>query len=168
MDLGASIVGITIILICIIPFVLISRNSRKKKQQLVEKLSNYGEKNKYKISRYDLWRNSAIGIDDTALGVVFTRKTKDQETWQQIDLIEIQKCRLINSGRTVSHTNGNHKVIERLELAFTHRDKSKPETILEFYNTAYDSLTLSGELQLAEKWCAIFNDRIAAVVPQKQ
>jgi hypothetical protein len=28
----------------------------------------------------------------------------------------------------------------------------KPEVSLEFYNTDYDQLTLSGELQLAQKW----------------
>jgi hypothetical protein len=42
-------------------------------------------------------------------------------------------------------------VIDRIELIFSFNNH-RPELSLEFYNTDYDQLTLSGELQLAEKW----------------
>lgn len=84
-----------------------------------------------------------------------------------ITLSEVQKCRVINSESTVNHTGGTHKVIEKLELTFTYRDKGKPEAVLEFYNTDSDSLTLTGELQLAEKWNKIANDCLSAIPLQK-
>ncbi|MBV6474386.1 MAG: hypothetical protein JPMHGGIA_02692 [Saprospiraceae bacterium] len=168
MDLGTTIVGIVIILICIIPFALMSINSRKKEKKLIQGLSDIANRNNCKISRHELWNNSIIGIDDTVLMIFFTRKSKDNETSQQINLTEIQKCRVINSSRTVSNKEGNFKVVEKLELAFSFQDKSKSEVVLEFYNADYDSLTLMGELQLVEKWCKIFNDKISEMTKQKK
>jgi len=168
MDLGTTITGIVIILICIIPFALMSINSRKKEKKLLQGLTEIAERNNCKISRYELWNSSTIGIDDTSLIIFYTRKSKDIETSQQINLVEIQKCRLVNLSRTVSNKDGNFKVIDKLELAFSFQDKNRNELILEFYNADYDSLTLTGELQLAEKWCKIFNDKISEMIKQKK
>lgn len=168
MDLGTTIVGIVIILICIIPFALMSINNKKKEKKLLQGLSALAERNSCKISRYELWNNSTIGIDDTSVTIFYTRKSKDNETSQQINLAEIQKCRVINSNRTVSNKEGNFKVVEKLELAFSFQDKTISEVVLEFYNADHDSLTLMGELQLVEKWCKIFNDKISEMTKQKK
>lgn len=168
MDLGTTIVGIVIILICIIPFALMSINNRKKEKKLLQGLTEIAESNNCKISRYELWNSSTIGIDDTSLMIFYTRKSKDIETSQQINLAETQKCKLVNSSRTVSNKEGNFKVVEKLELAFSFQDKSKSEVALEFYNADHDSLTLMGELQLVEKWCKIFNDKISEMTKQKK
>lgn len=168
MDLGTSIVGVIIILICIIPFALMSINRRKKERKLLQGLTEIAQRNNCKISRYELWNNSTIGIDDTTLMIFYTRKSKDIETSQQINLAEIQKCRIVNLSRTVSNKDGNFKVTEKLELAFSFQDKNRGEVVLEFYNTDYDSSTLTGELQLVEKWCKLFNDKISETSKQKK
>jgi len=69
MELGTTIVGIVIILICIIPFALMSINNKKKEKKLLRGLSAFAERNSFKISRYELWNNSTIGIDDTSLTI---------------------------------------------------------------------------------------------------
>ncbi|MCC6754323.1 MAG: hypothetical protein IT266_10120 [Saprospiraceae bacterium] len=163
MDLGTTITGIIILLICIIPFVIMYLNNQKREKKLLQELSTFAERNNCKISQHELWNNnSLIGIDETANMIFFIKKLKGNEIMQQINLTEIQKCRVINSGRTVSNKNGSHKVVDKLDLAFTFHDKNKEEIIVEFYNADYDSLTLSGELQLVEKWCKIINDRISS------
>lgn len=167
MDLGTLIIGIVFILICIIPFALMIINSRKKEKKQLNGLSDIAQKSKCKLSRYDFWHNSSIGIDDTAYMVFFTRKSKDIETSQQINLTEIKTCRVLNSTRTWSSNDGNNKVIDKLELAFSFHDNQKHEVALEFYNADYDSLTLSGELQLVEKWCGIMNDKISEISKSK-
>ncbi len=168
MELGTTIVGIVIILICIIPFALMSINNKKKEKKLLRGLSAFAERNSFKISRYELWNNSTIGIDDTSLTIFYTRKSRDIETSQQINLAEIQKCRVINSSRTWSNKDGNFKVIDKLELVFSFQDKGKNEVVLEFYNAEYDSSTLTGELQLVEKWCKIFNEKISEMTKPKK
>ena len=162
MDIGTSIIGIILILTCIIPFVIMNINSRKREKKLLHELFTFAERNNCKISQHELWNNSLIGIDETANVIFFTKKLKDNEISQQINLTEIQKCRVVNSSRTVNNKDGNFKVVDKLELAFTFHDKNKVEIIIAFYNADYDSLTLSGELLLAEKWCKIINDKISA------
>jgi len=51
-------------------------------------------------------------------------------------------------------------VVDKLELSFYPVEKGKPEISIEFYNDEYDSLTLSGELQLAEKWEKLLNEQL--------
>lgn len=106
-------------------------------------------------------------MDEAAHIIFFTRKVKETETLQTIHLAEVQKCRVINSGRVVSQTVGNHQVIEKLELEFAYWNKVKTATVLEFYNTDSDSLTLTGELQLAEKWNKIVNNCLSVIPLQK-
>lgn len=145
-----------------------SINSRKKEKKLLQGLTEIAERNNCKLSRYELWNNSTIGIDDTSLMIFYTRKSKDIETSQQINLAETQKCRVINLSRTVRNKEGNFKVVEKLELAFSFQDINRGDVVLEFYNADYDSLTLTGELQLVEKWCKLFNDKISELSKQKK
>jgi hypothetical protein len=159
MDLGASIVGMIVILICTIPFVLISVNNRKKGEELRQRLFDFAKKSNFTVNRFDSWHRSSIGIDDQNDVIFFTRTVKDQAFLQQINLSEIQKCRVIITRKTASSSGG----IDILELAFTYQNKQKSDVILEFYNAAHDSLTLSGELQMVEKWGKIVNDKIAVV-----
>ncbi len=156
MDLGASFVGMIVILICIIPFILISINNRKKDEKLRLKLFDFAQRSNFVVTRYDLWHHSSIGIDDQNEVIFFTRTVKEQAFLQQINLSEIQKCRVIITRKTASSSGG----IEKLELAFTYQNKQKQDVFVEFYNAAYDSLTLSGELQMVEKWGKIVNDKI--------
>ncbi|MCC6690035.1 MAG: hypothetical protein IT235_00755 [Bacteroidia bacterium] len=168
MDLGTTIVGIIITIICIIPFALISISRKKKEKKLLQELTEFAEKNNCKISRYELWNSSTIGIDDTSLMIFYKKKSEEINISQQVTLSEIQKCRVSNSSRTVSNKNGNYTVVEKLGIGFLYHDKNKNEVVLEFYNADYDSLTLTGELQLAEKWCNLFNEKISEIAKQKK
>lgn len=167
MDLGTTIVGVIFILICIIPFALISINGRKKEKMFLQKLLDLASVNNFKISRYELWNNSIIGIDDNAFMVLFIKKSNNVETSQQINLAEIQRCRVINSSRIVSNKEGSFKVTEKLELAFSFQEKSKDEVALEFYNANQTNGTLMGELLLVEKWSKIFNDKLSEIKNKK-
>lgn len=167
MDFGTTIVGVIVLLICIIPFVVLNKNNRNRKKLVADRLSQLAERSNCSISQYDIWNNSAVGIDDTTHQAFFTRKINDSETAHQINLLEVQKCRVMNTGKAVNRAEGNQKVIEKLELVLTYRDKDKRETVLEFYNRDFDSLTLTGELQLTEKWGKIFNDTVLAFSMQK-
>jgi hypothetical protein len=44
---------------------------------------------------------------------------------------------------------------------------NKPDVILDFYNSGYDSLTLRGEIQLAEKWAEIANSMKVPAVQKR-
>ena len=162
MDFG-TIIGLVLLLIIVLAVVIVNSNKKNKKKQFVQTLFDLAEKSKCKISEHDLWNNTLIGIDKEAHKLFFIRKTADNAISNEIDLIGIQKCRVINSSRVVTNNETNHTVIDKLELALTSPDAKIADTILEFYNTNRDNLFLNGELQLTEKWVAIVNENIAGI-----
>ena len=151
------------ILICAILFVIINSNKKKKTRQYLLPLNSLAEKDNCKISQYDIWSDSVIGIDETQNVVFAIRKTKEKETSIAVNLAEVFRCSVAEISRTSGPKEGNIKAFDLIELVFTNKDKSKADRIVEFYNANSDRLTLTGELQLAEKWCKIANDKIASI-----
>ena len=166
MDL-TTIITIAIILFCIVLFVLQSRKKKQKEAQLLQPLFELAEKNNCKISKHERLNNSFIGIDELANIVFVVSNVNNIESSQQIDLADILKCRVIESSRSVSTKEGSIKVVDKSELSLVNPDKNKPDTKVEFYNADYDRLTLTGEVQLSEKWCKILNDKIAELAKVK-
>ena len=164
MDLGVTLTGVIIVLLCIIPFVVMSQNSKRKKQQKLQNLFDFAAKNEGNITQHDLWHKSSIGLDETNKTIFFIRILQDKAITQVVKLGDMQKCQLINTGRTLNEQESPIKVIDKLELAFTPRDKQQATIVLEFFKVDSDSLTLTGELQLAEKWANLTNVHINALV----
>jgi hypothetical protein len=48
--------------------------------------------------------------------------------------------------------NGVDEAIETISLVFPYKDRAKPVVQFEFYNIAYDRLSVYGEFELAKKW----------------
>jgi len=161
MDLG-TILGLTSLAICIFVILLLISYSKKKKKQFFQKLFDLAGKSNCKISESDHWNETLIGIDKEVNKLFFIRKTGDKDVNLEIDLADIQKCRLVNSSRMVTSKESTNNVIDKLELVLTRRDLKAEDTVLEFYNTNRDNLFLNGELALSEKWAAVINKSIEA------
>ena len=165
MDLGSTITAVVIVLICVLPSILMSRKNKKKKQQFLEALSDFARKSNSKISRHDIWHSAAIGIDQESAIIFFSKKTNGSALLQQVSLNDIRDCRLINTGTV----NGEHyTAIDKLELAFNYHDKSREQTVFEFYAADATVSNLSGELELANNWLKIVNDTISALPQRKK
>lgn len=162
MDLGTAIVAIIIILICIAPFIYINSKNRKREKLLLQSITDAAGHHESKITRYDLWGNSVIGIDEKNFSVYYKRVKEEQEQMEHIQLSQIQKSCVTSTSRVVTEKDGSYKIPEKLDLTLTYHDRSRGELSLEFYNANHDSLILSGELQLVEKWNGILNDAITA------
>ena len=167
MDSGTIIFVAILVLSCVIPLVIVNRNKSKKEKLFFRALTDLAEKSNCRISEYDLWRNTEIGIDKAARKLFYIRNMENEEVKKEINLAEIQKCRVFNSSRTVINNSSNQIVTERLELAFVNRDKNVPDVTLEFYNSTTDSLYLNGEIQLTEKWAGIINSVLTSDSPKR-
>ena len=167
MDLGSTITALVIVLVCIIPFIIMGIKNRKKKQQFFKALLDLAHENSYSISRHEIWADTAIGIDDKAAVLFFTKKTGGSQMREQVSLSAIQECRLIKRGVTEGKTD-NYTTIDMLGLGFTYHNKSKEDTVFEFYSSNESTPTLSGELDLAKHWQKISNDKIAGLQQGKK
>jgi hypothetical protein len=159
MDLGSTIIGVVIIIICALPFIMINRSRKKREKQFLQSLSKIAAYNNCKIDQHEIFGYFSIGIDETKKNVFFSRQTKDKMEEQSIDLNEIQNCKVINTSRTFKNNNGNQRVIDKLELSFIPTAKNTSEITLEFFN-ADESLQYSGELQSIEKWSELINSQL--------
>lgn len=153
MDIGITITGAILIAICILPFVLMGRNSRKQEKLLFQSLSNIAAKQNCKITQHEYCEEYIIGIDESSNYLFFFKRVKDKEISEQINLTEIQSCKIVNTSRS----NGNEKIIEKLELSLLPSTKNKENIILELYN--YDErMQLGDDFLLIERWAKKINE----------
>lgn len=164
MDTGISILGVVVLALFILPFVIIRRNRKQTERKFLQALSTLAEKSNCSISEYETWNNRyAIGIDKGAHKVFFVgKKDNNDNVENEVDLSLVQNSRVINTNRSIRNGKESYQVIEQLELCFDFTDNSLPRKTLMFYNAKHESLTVAGELQLAEKWAQIVNSVIAS------
>jgi len=163
MDSSTILTSGIFILFCMILYVLVNRSKKKKEKQLLIPLRSLAETDNCEISHYDIWNDSVIGIDKTKNIVLSIRKTKEKETSVVVYLADFFRCKVTEVSRTSGSKEGNIKAFDRIDLVFNSKDKNKSDINVEFYNANTDRLTLTGELQVAEKWCKIANDRIRSL-----
>ncbi len=163
MSLSLIIVSALCLLLFLLILVLTSNNKKKKQSKFLDPLNSLAESANCKISQYDIWNDSVIGIDNTRNFVFAIRKTIDNEASVAINLAEIFRCKISEVSRTTGPKEGNFIAFDRIDLVFTCKDKSKADVVVEFYNANTDRLTLTGELQLAQKWCMLVNNLTAAL-----
>lgn len=159
MNITSVLFGAIAIIICVLPFVMLNRNKKKRDAQLLLSLSNIAAQNNCRIDKRDIFGSFAIGMDETNNFVFFHRHTKEKEVEKFVDLDEVQSCKVINTSRTIRNKGGNQKVIDKLELSFRPKTPNKPEIKFEFFNSDV-SVQLSGELQSIVKWSNLINDRL--------
>jgi hypothetical protein len=155
MDIGITITGAILIAICMLPFVLIGRNRRKQEKLLFQSLSNIAAKQNCKITVHECCEEYIIGLDETSNFLFFFKKIKDKEISKQINLAEIQNCKTINTSRS----NGNEKIIDKLELSLIANTKKTPDILLELYNSD-DRMQLGDDFLLIERWAKKLNERL--------
>ncbi len=162
-DLGSTLIGALIIVICTIPFIIMGKSRNKKAKQLLNSLHNNASQHNCQITQHEVFGDFAIGMDKEHNALFFARRLKDSEEKQFVDLSKIKNCEIINSGRTIRTKNGNkngtHTIIDRLELGFTPIVKNEPEIKWEFFN-ADINYQPNGELIAMRQWSKNINEQL--------
>lgn len=159
MDKGSAIMGAVLIALIIIPFIIYSRNARRKKSQLLKQLKALASANNGQISRYEFSGHTLIGIDENKRLVFFIKKVHDQMTEQFVDLNGIQEVKIYNGGKVINNQNAEVRIGDKLEMGFIPREPGQQTTKLEFFNVK-DNFQLHTELQTAEKWAEEINSML--------
>jgi len=162
MDLN-NILGWSITILAIAGLVVYIRiRSRNRKKRAFSVLESFARERNCTIATYDHWDKTLIGIDKKATNkLFFIRSLPAKEIRMSLDLSEIIDCRMVITERKIKFKKDTVNVIDRIEVVFSPYNQ-KPDIVLEFYNTDYDHLTLSGELQLAQKWTGMLKSIIYA------
>lgn len=133
-------------------------NIKKKKQEklLRDRMNEIAQKSNCTISTYEQWKDLQIGLDEKSGTLFFIRNTKDHETMSEVDLSQVQNARVLKAERIVTNGSDKYTAVDKVDLTLMPRN-SRSEQALAFFNSSYDSPTIQGELQLAEKWSEIVN-----------
>jgi hypothetical protein len=161
MSLGLIITGVICVLLILVIYISTSKNRKKKYNEYIVPLLQFAEANNCTVTTTDIWNTSVIGIDDHRGFVFFIQKSGDGENKAVINLADVFRCKVAEISRITSPKEGSLKVFDRIDLVVTYKDKGKPDSSIEFYSSKTDRLTLAGELQMAEKWCGIINNKSA-------
>ncbi len=152
MDKGIVLVTIIFLAVIILPFLIVGYSKKKKKNRFINIIRAMAEKSGCTITRHEISNNFIIGMDDSSGCLFFYKKETDREISREINLKNFKSCKLANISRTVEDNKNNYHMAHKLELCFYPVEANQPDEIIEFYNDEYDSLTLTGELQVIEKW----------------
>jgi len=147
------IIGWSIVALAITGLIVFIRLRKKgSERKNIEPLLLYAKENNAEISNFDAWDKTLIGIDNKEINTLFfIRNIPGNETRVKITLSEVSGCRIFNTERKMKYNDTTVSLIDRIELIFSFNNH-REELSLEFYNSNYDHLTLTGELQLAQKW----------------
>jgi hypothetical protein len=160
MDKGSTIIGLGIIVLTIIPFIIYYLYKKMKKMKFLKDFVRLSEREKFKISQKEMWKNCyAIAIDTESKKLLYFNKLKDKEKSALIDLSKVERCRIVSTDRTVKNLNENNIPTNRLELVFTFNNSAMPEKVLEFYNRA-EFRPSADEFSHIESWLNIVNSNL--------
>lgn len=142
--------------------VLVIFRNKSKERKALAPLRAFAAENETRIAECDWWDKTVIGIGaGEPKALFFIRMQPDRVIREKIDLMDVSDCRMYKRARQVSYKKENISVVDRIELLLSFYDR-RPGLTLEFYNNDYDSLTLTGELQQAQKWTALVKSVIKA------
>jgi len=162
MDYFNLAVWVTVIMTLIALAIHFYYRNKLRSENKLALLKSFAEENGSTITQHDSWDQTHIGVDDREnMKLFFIRGTAINDTREVIGLADVERCHLRKEVRNVTQHKERILVIDKIELILSFSDMKKQPVRLEFYNNDYDSLTLSGELQMAEKWERIINDTIS-------
>jgi hypothetical protein len=159
MDIGSILLGIVVTAAISFPFALMIRGQRKRTRRILNHLSELANKHNAKLGLHEVCGELVIGFDDNQNKLFFLKIINEQHTEAIIDLQDVQHCKLVNNSKVLYREKGNVNLIDKISIAFTFKTKGKTEESLLIYD-ADESLQLTGELQLGEKWVSLINDRL--------
>lgn len=159
MEIGNIIIGVVLTSVCIIPFVLIKQNRKRKEKKLLKIIHDMAAEQQCHIDHHEVLGEMAIGMDSVKRFVFFFKANDNTLQTHFINLAEIRTCRAGNASKAVSSKDSHFSVIDKVQLIFTPVVKSKPEVAWNLYD-AEESTQLFGELEMVEKWVALINNTL--------
>ena len=152
MDSETTIIGIILVLICIVPFLVITKKKATKRKNKLKILINSVQKMNGAIYKNEFWNHYGIGLDKTNKMLYFSTQSDEENSYDVINLKSIATCSIIKK-----QDNSNSITGLGLQLDFT--DKSKPAVYLSFYERDRN-IVLVNELDLIQRWSTTINEQL--------
>jgi hypothetical protein len=157
-DRATAIIGIISVALFALPFVLDYRRRKRKGAQQLNALREFARQHNSDIHEHEAYGDDVLGLDTRRNVLLHQSERMGQLVSQHIPLAQVRACSVVKSERSRKGAQ-DQSGIERVELNLTSKDKNLPGASILLY-TASLGAQLNGEIQLAEKWSALVNDRL--------
>lgn len=160
MDFGVLTIGIISVLIFVVPFLIFNLHRRNSTKRLMNAFIDEASKRKIQISESDIWnRTYCIGVDPVSKHLLYNKTNDYTPELVQINLNEVSKCRIVNNTHIAKNDNQKVAVTDAISLAFNYKNQSKPEVLIEIYDSRSSKGGVAAEeAQIAEKWERLVNN----------
>ncbi len=159
MESGMLIMCVVLTALLISPFIFFRDGKRKSRtKNLLNNLADMAKIENCNVSMHEVWNDAAIGINKEAHKLFYVQGKESAITHIMVHLEDIKRSRVSVVSRTIERKSDSQKIIEKISIVLEHKSSVHPDVILSFYDADTDGLTLSGELQLAEKWNGIIGE----------
>lgn len=155
MNVTIIIIGLAILGVFIVPTVYISYSASRKKKKFLSLITEFAENQSCKISDYDQWKDSCIGIDRDKHKIFYISKNSGNLVKTEISLQDVAKCKLKGVNMTGNTISDSHKAIDEIVLCYNFKDPDKKDISVEYFKISTDFTIVDDDLKLAEKWLKI-------------
>ena len=111
------------------------------------------------ISKYEIFSNSIIGLDENVNVLCFLRKRIAGEYFLEVDLSKYTKVEVEQRNHQEGENHTMQTLVDEIVLKFYPKSSSDKIALIELYNRK-EMQILSGEIQLAQEWAHFLNNRI--------
>ena len=157
MDVISAIVGVAILVLCALPFILMSRARNKNNIRLIEKLKSLAAEYEGAISTFEVGSVFAIGLDEVSRRVYLVRNLDGSVEYESISLAPFQACEIVQDTHLYENNGESITVIDKINLMFTGGKNNPQSAVLNLFD-ADRTIELQGELQLARSWRSKINE----------
>ncbi len=160
MDITILLIGIASLAVFIVPIYFLQRANRREELNKQKSFKKLAEQNGVTVSKFDLWNENGIGIDQNKKKVFVTNTLNEKPVNSTIDLSDYVSCKLVNDSRTVKTKHNKTTVVERISLNLKSANSTQTDTAIVFFDKNV-SPSLNNEFMLAESWEKLLNEIIS-------
>lgn len=165
MESGMLIMGVVLTALFITPFIFFRDGKRQSRtKNLLNHLTDLAKAENCNVSKHEVWNDAAIGINNETHKLFYVQGQEPSVVRTLVHLSDVKRSRVSVVSRTVERKSDSQKIIEKIAIVLEHKSSVHPDVILSFYDSEVDGMSLSGELQLVEKWNAIISEALVGKV----
>lgn len=160
MDLTILLIGIASVAVFIVPIYFLQRSNKREDINKQKKFVKLAEQNGVMVSKFDLWNENGIGLDESKKKLFVTNTLNEKSVSTTIDLVDYSMCKLVNDSRTVKTKHNKTTVVERITLNLKPANSNQLDTTIVFYDKNANP-QLNNEFMLAEGWEKLLNETLS-------
>ncbi|GAK90705.1 hypothetical protein JCM19297_2021 [Nonlabens ulvanivorans] len=150
MEKSMLIITITLIILCVLPFLIINGKAKKRANLLKTILETKLQNDSRVLADYEIHNSFALGLDSNYNYLYFYTNNDDTEIVKIVKLNQISTCQVVKDSKRIINGKSSYELIERVRLVFC----TSHHIIIDYFELYNDEVSsqLDGEIALAHNW----------------